>query len=240
MPSLLEPDYEKPFGAWKAAPTPANAGALLSAVRPVIDSAIKSYAGGDASPILVSRARRMALDAFGTYNPALAGLKTHLTSRLQGLRRTSADLNDIIHVPEQIRLDRGHLMSAASQLRDELGRDPTDLELSDRTGLSAKRLAHVRKAGMPAYEGTLAEAGEDGPIEPVVRQADDDVWAGFVYHSLTPTDRLILEHSLGMNGKPRLGGRKLAAMLGVTPAAISQRKAKIQSMLDQRQNLGVL
>lgn len=240
--NLLEPDFAEAFNSWKTKPTPAANGAVLKVVRPVIDSAIKSYGGGSESPLLLSRARRMVLDALPTYDPAKGPLKVHLDNQLRGLRRVSAQQNQIINIPEQVQLDQHHLFEAENRLRDWLGRDPTDDELADETGLSFKRLAYVRKAqgGMP--EGALEQVSGDGDdlLSPAVVSTDDDAWVSFVHGSLAPQDRLILEWSLGLNGKKRLPSVEIARKLGVTPAAISQRKARIQAIMNQRESLGVL
>lgn len=247
MPTdLLESDYAEPFRAWKAQPSPATAGALLGKLGPVVDGALKAFGGPQGgSPVLRGRARRMVLDALPGYDPARSGLRTYLTGRLQGLRRVSADLGDAIQTPEQVRLDRHHLYEAGERLRDELGREPDDTELADATGLSVRRIAHVRRARPEAAEGALRAPADDGGMEhfqPAVAGGADsaDAWLEFVYHSLDPVDRLVLEHSTGMNGRPVLSGAELARTLGLTPSAVSQRKEKIQRRLDERDTLGVL
>lgn len=242
MPDLLEPDYAEPFKLWKTAQTPVSNGAMLKAVQPVIDSAVKSYGGGSQSPLLASRARRIVLDSLPTYDSTKGPLKVHLDNQLRGLRRVSAQQNQIINIPEQVQLDQHHVYEAENRLRDWHGRDPTDEELSDETGLSGKRLAYIRKAGGGMPEGALESVsaeGEDG-ISPAVVASDDDAWNSFVYGSLPAQDRLVMEWSLGLNGKRKLPSVEIARKLGVTPAAVSQRKARIQKMLDQRQSLGVL
>lgn len=237
----LEPDYAEAFNAWKAAPTPATSGAVLKAVRPVIDAAVRSYGGPNPGPLLTSRARRLVLDALPAYDPTRGPLRAHLDGQLRGLRRAAAEQAQVIHVPEQVRLDQHHVFGAETRLRDALGRDPTDAELADATGLSARRLAHIRKARDGVPEGALKVPGGGGEeYAPAVADADDDAWTRFVYGGLAPTDQLILEWTLGLNNKPVLSGREVAAKLGVTPAAVSQRKARIQAALDQRRSLGVL
>ncbi len=242
MPDLLEPDYAETFNAWKATPGPATNGAMLKAVRPVIDTAVTSYGGGSQSPLLASRARRIVLDALPTYDPAKGPLKIHLDNQLRGLRRVSAQQDQIINIPEQVRLDQHHVYQAENRLRDSLGRDPTDEELSDDTGLSGRRLGYIRGAngGMP--EGSLERTTGDGDdaYSPAVKASDDDAWNSFVYGSLAPRDQLVMEWSLGLNGKKKLAATDIARKLGVTPAAVSQRRARIQSLLNQRSALGVL
>lgn len=238
---LLETDFAEPYRAWKTRPAPDTSGRVLAAVRPVIDSAVKSYAGGSASPLLTSRARRIVLDALPGYDATRGPLRPYLDSHLRGLRRLAANQDEVIAVPERVRLDRHHIYEAENRLRDWLGRDPTDSELADETGLSPRRLAHVRKAAGAVAEGTLEAAGDpDDPLTPAVVQPDDGVWHNFVYAGLQPRDQLVMQWSLGLNGGPVLSGKQIAAKLGVTPAAVAQRKARIQKLLNQRQELKVL
>ena len=136
--SLLEPDFEPHYNAWKQTPNPQTSGALLKAVDPVLTSALRSY-GGQNSPTMKSKARIMALDAMGRYDPSRSKLRTHLMSQLQSLRRSSAKESQILSVPEQVGLDLGHLRESENFLKDQLGRDPSDVELADHTGLSLKK-----------------------------------------------------------------------------------------------------
>lgn len=240
--SFLEEQFAEPYQAWKADPTPRTRAGLLHAVDPVVRSALRSYAGSAASPALYGRAKVMTLQAVEKYDPSRAGLKTHLMTQLQGLRRHAQRAQNVLSIPERVRLDRQHLDSSFTELRDQLGRDPSDLELADKVGLSLKRIAHVRKA-VPGYaESQLRDLGEEGEsvtAAPAVRGGpeDDRAWLEFVYHSVQPLDQLILEHTMGMNGKAVLSNQDLARRLRVTPSAVSQRKAKLQGYLNERAGL---
>jgi hypothetical protein len=58
-----------------------------------------------------------------------------------------------------------------------------------------------------------------------------------VYQDLEPTDQQILEMTLGMNNRRKMSNLDIAKALNRTPAAITQRKMKIQKLLDQEQAL---
>jgi hypothetical protein len=213
---------------------------MLKTVQPVIDSAVKTYATAAPGPLLTSRARRIVLDSLPTYDPSRAGLRTHLTSRLQGLRRIHANQSHVIHIPEMIKIDSSRLAEGENFLKDDLGRDPTDLELADHTGFSLKRIGRLRKADFGVPEGLLGKDKETGePASPAV-QGDNDAWVDFIYRSSAPTDQAILEHTLGLNGRRPLSGQEIAKKMGITPAAVSQRKAKLQTLIDSRESAGLL
>ncbi len=243
---LLEPDFKPHFDTWRADPSPKNSSALLQATAPVLDSALRSYGGSNPSPTLKSRAKLMALDAMKTYDPTRAKLRTHLMVQLQGLRRHSARESQMVSLPERVGLDMHRLSQAENELRDELSRDPSDTELMEHTGLSLKRLQHIRQA-KPAYaEGFIHSrtASEENPggMDPAVMAGagDDAAWNEFVYHDVDPTDQLIMEHTLGLHGKPVLPKQEIARRAGISPAAISQRAARLQEKLNQRETAGLI
>lgn len=242
MSSLLEPEFAEPYQLWRTTPSPENADNLLKAINPVLTAALRNYAPMPASPTIKSRAKLMALDALGRYDPMQAKLRTHLLFQLQGLRRHAARENQIIQLPEQVGLDLNALHKTEEELKDRLGRDPSDHELSRHAGLSLKRISYIRQAKQPVLESALHSAvSPDDLYSPAVQ--DDGMaklWQDFVYQDLAPTDQLIMEHSLGLHGRPVLSTQAIARKLGITSGAVSQRKAKIQAKMNLRDELGVI
>lgn len=236
----LEPEFAEPYHAWKAKPEPGTRSALLKAVQPVLDTAVHSYGGGSAgSPTLMSRARMLTLKSLPAYDPSRGSLRNHLLGQLQGLRRIGAQQQQIISMPEQVSLDRSHLVTTENDLRDALGRDPSDSEIADHTGLSLKRLAYVRTARQ-AVAGSSLNTGEDENADftpastvPGAHRVED-AWTSFIYHDMGVIDKAIMDYALGLHGTPRLPVAQIAQRLGITASAVSQRTAKIQKQLDER------
>lgn len=227
---LLEPEYADHYHAYVSGKTPRAAGALLTALDPVIDEALKSYAGTEAkSPTLKARAKQLTLDAVRRYDPARAKLRTHLLSHLRGLRRVTERATAGVYVPEQWRLDARSVDATRADLVDELGREPSDAELAARLRLPIER---VRKAR--AVPGVLAssQAGDAVAVHTPAEGAWK-IWVDAVYHDLQPVDQVILEHSFGLNQRPVLPANAIARMVNLSPGAVSQRKANIQLMLDE-------
>lgn len=241
----LEKDFQQPFQAWQADPNPQNTGTLLRSVQPVLDTALRTYGGAQAkSPTLRGRAKQLALEALPAYDPQRGSLRNHLLGRLQRLRRFSAGEQQVISVPEQVALQRQQLHEAERELEDKLGRLPTTAELADHTSLSAKRIAYVRQGLPPVAEGTLIRPGGEegsGAFLPEVRSLapQQDEWVELVYDDLGPVDQLILEHSLGLHGQQPKSAVQIAKMTRLSPGAISQRMQRIQSMLDEQEELKI-
>ncbi len=240
--SLLEPEFHAPFTTWKADQTPENSAVLLKSIRPVLTSVMRQFSIPD-SPTLQTRAKIMAIHAMKRYDPSKAKLRTFLHSQLQGLRRHTAKETQILAMPEQVGLDAFNLNKAENELRDNLGRDPSDLEIADHIGMPLKRIAYVRKA-KPGFSESFfhrqTDEGEDY-YAPAVQAKNGAVqqWHELVYHDLAPIDQLIMEHTLGLHSKRVLQNKDLARKLRISPGAISQRKARIQQKLDLRDELSV-
>lgn len=242
----LEKDYTDAFNAWQQSQDPKTTGDLLRAVDPVIRAGVRSFGGGAAnSPTLYAQARKLALDAFNTYDPQKAPLKPHLMSNLQRLRRVSLQEQQIVRMPEQVARDRYNVDTATKELEDQLGRPPSDLELADHTGLSLKRLGHIRRGSRPLAESTLMQQSRyddsRGGYQAGVESLDANYTPQmeFVHHDLNPTDQFIMERSFGLHGNPIMSATDIARKLKISPAAVSQRMARIQAQLDQLQDMGV-
>jgi len=244
----LEKEYHDPYMAWKKNPSPTTTGALVKAVRPVIDKGIRSYGGGGQrpSPIIRSKAKQIVMDSLERYDPKQAKLQTHLMEQLKGLYRYAGQQQNILSVPERVMLDRQHLDESTKELQDWLGREPSDKEVADKTGLSMKRLNYVRQLQNPMSEGSYATRNEQNmgaPLQPAVEQQNEDAWVNFVYHSLAEVKNsalpTVMEYTLGLHGKPKLSTAALAQKLNVSPGRVAQLRAQVQEKLDQQDELNM-
>lgn len=241
----LEKDYEPAFQAWKIKPTQQTRSELLRAVNPIIDKGLRTYGGGSAaSPTLRSQAKRIALDSFGTYDPAKGSLQTHLLTNMRRLQRLGAQEAQVISLPERVALNKKWLDETENELRYELGRDPSDMEIADRSGLSLKRIAYIRQAHPVASTSQIEAASEDGSMPasnlPGVADPRQQAWEEFVYYDLSPTDQAIFDMTLGRHGRQQFSTTDIARKLGISPGAVSQRTAKIQQKLDEQYSQSVL
>lgn len=224
---------EEAHAAWsKSKRGPADNTTFLEAITPVIDQSIKMYGNGVDAPYLRSRARLLALDAAGRWEPNKSRLNTFLLSQMQPLRRAVAKSMRDIKVPEAVQYKASRMREAEEELRGQLDRDPTDEELSERMHVPMKELSRLRKVSGPTrWSGSFLEADE----QPAVEQNDQpDLWTDFVYHDLGTTDKLIFEHRTGYNGKPVLGVAELARKLGLSAGMISKRAEAIAGMIGSR------
>jgi Mn-dependent DtxR family transcriptional regulator len=64
-------------------------------------------------------------------------------------------------------------------------------------------------------------------------------WNELVYHDLDEINQTIYDYLIGGHGRTPISTSEIARKLGITPSAVSQRAAVIQSMLDERQQAGI-
>lgn len=234
--SMLEPEHTEAFGTWKGAKTPEANAAILTHLQPTIDKAIRTHVG-EPNPLIVSRARRMTLDSLHGYDPTRSRLQTHLFNQLQGLKRVSRQQGSVMKVPERVSLDRYNLENAHQELVHELGRDPNDAELADRTGFSHKRMKHVRTYNPAVAEGTLEASNPEQMVFGGTGSPRSTMWHQIVYDDLSPMDKLIFEHTMGHNGKKILANHQIADKIRRSPGLVSQRKKYIQEQLNKGDEL---
>lgn len=234
-PREKTPALEDHWTQYNKSPTPENTAMMLTRIEPTINSALTSYAGGNQS--LKGHAKSLAVGALQTYDPNRGvKLETHLMSQLRPLSRLHAETSASVKVPERIRADLYRVNQNHQEFFDENGREPADSELADRTGISMKRIAHVRKfARSEVSESSLTSKGEDGDDEtfyPGTETNDPQkIWMEYVHHDLAPIDQKILEWKTGFNGKEILSTGEIAARLNISSGAVSQRAAKIHAKI---------
>ena len=245
--SNLEQEYAEPYSSWSSNQTPKQNDMIIGKISPIIDTALKSYVGQDVSPSVRLQAKRMALEGLKSYDPSKSKLKTHMMWHMQALKRASSKANQVLNVPERVRMDGNFVNNSFNELTESLGREPNDNELADYTGLSSRRIEKVRKykpglsegAASMAFAGTENEDVSD-PSSVIPNTPQGEAWRMFVHDGLDDRSKLIMEHTFGMNGKRILDNISVANKLRITPARVSQIRADIQKKMDSRERIGLL
>jgi DNA-directed RNA polymerase specialized sigma subunit len=224
------------YGEWKQHPGPDAMDGILRAATPAISRGVASF-GAD-TPLARSRARILTTEAVKNYDPASgSSLGTWIHSNLRGLTRYVGQLSPV-RMPERIRYDLNKLKLAETEMTDELGRPPTDTELADSTGISLRRMAHIRKNDVNTVAESSLTDEEGSPYLPATQYTSpESIWAEYVYHDLSPTDQKIYDGMTGKSGGPAAGVTQLAKELGITAGAVSQRATKIASKLNEFQTV---
>ena len=230
LPKTPEEDYslEEVVMKWQKTSDPKDADQVLKRLRPTIDSALQSFAGGDRR--LRARANIIALDALRSFDPAReTKASTMAYHHLQRLNRISAQRSNVVHIPESVANDFAAITKASAELADRNGIEPSVEDLADYTGISEKRINNLEFYG--GIKSESASRDDEGRDVVGFNMTKDPVYLDYLYRSVGPIDKKIIEFTSGFNGRKLLPGTEIAKRLHITPAAVSQRLNKLTKRL---------
>ena len=232
--------YKEDIGAvikrWKTDGNQADASKILKYLNPTIHSAMNTYAAGAEGKLKI-RAASLALDAIRDYDPARGvSPQTFVFHNLKRLSRINADRVNIVRIPEEQRLQYKLLVDAEARFEDDHGREPSTAELADITGLTEKRIDTI-KSNNAVINESAALNQETGDSTFGVSGMSDMDYLSYVYAGSGPTDQKIIEWTSGLHGKPVLSTNDIASKLNISPAAVSQRRAKLLNRLSDMRTL---
>lgn len=221
--------YTRAYNAWVVDRTPENMAGLVEAFMPTVNAEIMQYSGP--KELLRARGRYLVTQAVKSFNP-MGGtrLNSWVVTNLKQLSRYGKRLRPV-RASEVMLRNAAELAEIERRLEDDLGRKPTDEELVDETGWSAKTIGEIRKSSVASVSGSSFgedDEGEGASAEPgLVRPSKATYAAEAVYMGLDDKDKAIFDGKTGMHGKTQSSGSSLADMLKISPAAVSQRSAAI-------------
>lgn len=220
------------YNNWLQNPTPDNLSILLEALGPTITSEIHRYPGP--KMLLRGQAKLLAIKAIKSYSPDRGtALKSWVVSQLQPLYRYSHKLRPTSVSELNVR-KAAEIYDVTNKLTQELGRAPTDGELSDYIGIPAKKINLIRSQVKPimAESSMVQDTEEQTEFAAPVQTVSTIGLAKDVLHStLDPRERMVFEHKTGHKGKPVLTNKEIAKRLGVTPSLVTQMSGAIGKKL---------
>ena len=217
---MSTPEYMQ----WAQDPTPDNMANVVASLEPTLNSEVQRFGGPQ--ELLKVKAKSLAVKAVKSYNPKQgAQLRSWVTTQLQPLARYSYQLRPV-HAPELAIRQSAEVERVRSEMSDDMGREPTHLELADETGLSPKRIKKLQAQVRTTLSESTFDTGDDetsstlpGTIEPNRMGMIEET----VYRSMNQRDQAIYDWKVGRHGKASLSNQEIAKRLGVTPALVSQR-----------------
>lgn len=230
------PDPSKPLPLkdlvlrWQQSQSPEDTSEILHQLRPTIRSAMTSYAPGMDKQLSI-KAATLALDAMRTYDPSKGtDPATHAFHNLKRLSRLGTARTAILPQPEGARMELQRLMDISNSFEDDHGREPSVGELADMTGLNTRRIEKLLNGNTVINDtSSLSEESQESTF--TQKDVTDEDYFEYVYSSVGPIDQKIMEWTSGMHGKPQLSNGMIASKLGISAAAVSQRKNKLLQML---------
>jgi RNA polymerase primary sigma factor len=151
----------------------------------------------------------------------------------QSCQRAVANQSATIRVPAHVLDERRVVVRTAGRLQKLLGRDPTDEEVAEETGLAAERVAAARDV-IEVSASLNAEVGPEGdaelgdliadqnsvdPLDEVDGTVRDEAIRRAV-RDLPEPERTVIEHRFGLNGRPPASLDEIATQLALSRSRI--------------------
>jgi hypothetical protein len=218
---------------WRKTKSGLDLQALLDHLQPVIGQQVSRWSGLLSHDLLETRAKVLAVEALQDYDPRMGtALATHVTNRLQKLSRLVYSYSQAARLPEHKAIGMVSFHAAQSQLHNDLGREPTTMELSDYLGWPEQRVTEFQRA---YGRRELLASGEFNPATFPIADAHDPL-VSFVYHDMAPHQQRLFEHITGYGGKPVLSNRELMQKFDLTQGQLSYQKRKLLTLFQQAQH----
>lgn len=233
-------DIDSLFASYQKSQDRAALGKLVTGLKPAIDKAIYRHVGAP-DPVLRGQAKKLVAAAMPKYDPSLASLETFVSQQTRPLIRYQSRRKRVVKTPDELQMQATTVGNAYRAFEAENGRSPSNHELADTTGIPLKKLKKIRAFDTQVMAGST-QTGEEGNMQLGEQGVFDDATASMSFvnlirDDLPPVDQSIMEHTLGLEGSEVLSNAELAKRLNLSPGAVSQRKAKIQKILDRETNL---
>lgn len=226
----LDKDAEL-YEVWRKSRSPMDLERLMKQLDPLIQAEVNRRSGTLARPLLEGQAKALAVKAIQSYaSDRGAKLSTHVTNQLQKLSRVNYAHQNALRIPEHSMVQYRSFNIALEDFRTENGRDPSSAELADHLKWSPKKVEQFRKQ---FGRSELIESKET-PTE-MFTPYSHDPRIDYAYHSMSPRQQVIFEHTTGYQAAPRLNNTQLMKKLGITQGVLSYEKNKIKNLLKQSQ-----
>lgn len=240
----LTPKREKELHMWKqwreGGETPEHMEPLLTSLQPLVKRRMRDFMRG--VPIhretVQAAADQNVIQSLRSYDPTKAKLHTWVTSNLRGLSRYVISNQNLVRVTESRAQLIGPYQRARAALADELGRQPTALEIQARINLSPEREGRevdaksLQLLGSEVRRDLLSSASLEDPFSSV-RPRERELLKLLPYE-LDPTEMQVYEYLMGLNGKPKLTNMgEVARRLRWSPSKVSQVKKRIAKKYEE-------
>ena len=200
---------------------------LMESLKPIRNKHVNRFASANVHrPALEARADQIMIDALRTYDPKRSQMNTHLETNLLALDRFTKKRQNLSRVTEGRLRMVGPYQRSRAELIDDLGREPTSIELSDHMKVSQKQIVKLELELKRDEISSLVPETKDSWVSD---DALDKEVMLLLHTTLTPEELLVWEYLTGTGGKPKIiKGTDIAKKLKWSNAKVSQRKKSIE------------
>jgi DNA-directed RNA polymerase sigma subunit (sigma70/sigma32) len=240
MKTYTKPEELELWKEWKEGSNIAK-NKLIKSLDPLLQHQINRYQHPSIPrSALEAEARKLALEAFKTYDPSKSQLNTHVTNHQKHLQRYVLNYVNIGKIPENRALAVGKFQKIKQNLMEDLSREPNLLELSDALQWSPKEVdrmeSELRK------DLSITSGGEDEAFFENILYSTDTTSElfQFAYYEADPEEKVIIEYSTGIGGKPRLEVKDIALRIGKPEVYVRRKRKKFADKINNAKRLGLL
>lgn len=199
---------------------------LIKSFKPLINSRANIFTSKirDIPPAAIrAEFTNQFVQALQTYDPNRgAALNTHINHQLKKAQRFITTYQNPGRIPENRIYRIRELQDAEQRLDEKLGRQPTQLELSDELKWSPRQVGVLQKEVRKARPTGQFES--DPSTYTPSRQKEI---MRLLPYDLSHDERAVFEHLYGIGGKPKLGPGAIARKLGMSAPKVSRLKRSI-------------
>ena len=241
-PQRHERDLEL-WKAWKASDhSPELLKPLITQFNSTIQKRISTYQGRVPLPpaVVETEVLTQFVDALQSYNPsrkgALSGrsasLNTHVFNRLRKSGRFIKRYQNVGSIPEK-RIDQiTNYRTVKSEMTELLGREPSQMELSEKLHWSPAEVSRMESEDRKDLLVSTAESSEFGDPVKLMPSRHREV-ISLMKYELSPQELQVMQYSMGLEGKPKLGTGAIASKLGRSAPTVSRIKGRILKRIQE-------
>ncbi len=229
LPKPVKPlSAEAAYKEWWLDKSPTKLNSVVRALDNTVSYKMSSMGIAD-NPQMKHQARLFVADAVKKYDPTSgASLHTWAQSHLQSMHRFKRENQGPVKVPDRAALDAWSIEKANRELTDELGYEPDVKQLADKSNISVKRIAAVRKATRPVAAAAQMYDEGGATMSDYMGEALE-----YVYGDADQLDRKIIEMTTGYGGTTMMQKNQIALKLGISPSQVTRRSERIGQKLQE-------
>tara|TARA_Y100000310_G_scaffold281723_1_gene302433 strand:+ start:814 stop:1557 length:744 start_codon:yes stop_codon:yes gene_type:complete len=227
---------------WKDDPTEANLEPLLMEFEPDIEFKVSEFAKAPVPDAAIrSKGRQLVLEGLKTYNPNKPGassVRTWINWRLKKVRSFAIQNQNFGRIPEGRALQITPFKQVRADLTERFGHPPDAVSLSEALQeINPKyswSLAEVERMEKELRKDRMASMSLEPDQLPNLFESRERDILRYIYHDLTPQEKVVYEYTLGINGKPRLPAKDIAREMKISGPKVSRLRKSIDNKMRKR------
>lgn len=215
------------WNAWKQDKGPHTLKPVLEVLKPTIDMNANKLTGNLPKSAVRAKMVNLTVQYLEGYDPNKSKLNTYIENTAgQKLHRYIYEHQNLGTVPEPRISKVGNYNRVKSNLKDQLGRNPTHAELADELRWPVKQVELMEKE---MRKDLVQDAAYVNISEDQRSDIDEDIM--MLHAELHGQDKQVLEYLYGLEGKEVLSNAEIARKLNISNSMVTQIKNKLAQRL---------